>query len=133
MRTLIWLWIAFLLLCFLLDAASYFLVRMRLDRALDLALDGALTAGISEEDLMWGRPLLRQDRAAAAAKKLLEENLGPYLARRTDTEIFLEQEGEGLAAQGRLKARLPLLLAGFLGREGQIYISKTLAYQGVYH
>lgn len=132
MRTLTWLWIAFLLLCFFADGTSYFLARARLSDALGLALDGALVAGVSEGDLMWGRNLTRRGAAENAARELLAANLGDYLAPRTMADIELSQSGAAIIAKGSLKTSLPLLLAGFIGQEGRINVSKSLTYQGVY-
>ena len=132
MRILTWLWIAFLLLCFFVDTSTYFLARSRLADALELALDGALVAGVSEEDLRWGRNLLHRASGEKAAELLLDENLGSYFQDKVRKEISLRQVGENILAEGRLRAEFPLLLGRFLGYQGTISVFKTMRYQGSY-
>ena len=133
MRSLFWLWILFLLVCLVADSSAYWVLRGRLGQSLELALDAALVAGVAEDDLIWGRQLSREDRAARSAEDILKRNLAGPLA---DTLVFrfsLEQSQEQVWAEGQAKVVSPYLLGALVGRgHREIEVNRKMRYQGSY-
>ncbi|MDR1194187.1 MAG: hypothetical protein LBK98_08515 [Peptococcaceae bacterium] len=133
MRALFWLWIMFLVVCLVTDSGAYWLIRARLGQSLELALDGALVAGVTEDDLTWGRNLAEGRRAENQAEMLLRQNMAGPLAESLRLTFSLAQADDRVTAAGRASVRFPFLLAGMIGRRGtEIVVNRQLDYQGRY-
>ena len=133
MRTLFWLWVMFVLLCLITDAAAWWVVRGRLSQGLDLALDAALVGGVSEEDLIRGRQLSRRDLAAGLAGEILRKNMDGPLLESLTFRISLRQDADLVWAEGYATVDAPSLLGALAGRGSrEIAVSKKLRYQGSY-
>ena len=133
MRTLFWLWVMFVLLCLITDAAAWWVVRGRLSQGLDLALDAALVSGVSEEDLIRGRQLSFSDRAAAWAGEILKRNMEGPLQESLTFQFSLRQDAEQVWVEGYARVLAPSLLGVLAGRGSrEIAVGKKLRYQGVY-
>jgi hypothetical protein len=133
MRAFFWLWIMFLLVCLVTDSASYWLVRDRLGRSLELALDGAIVAGIAEEDLARGRQLSRQGEAQAWARYILWQNMAGPLEQNLSLRFELVQHDDQIWVTGQAAVKAPSLLAGIAGSQNrEIVVNKRLGYQGRY-
>lgn len=133
MRAFFWLWVMFLLVCLVTDSASYWVVRNRLSRGLELALDAALVGGVAQEDLIRGRQLVHKNRAVAWAGEILRKNMAGPLARSLTVQFEFSEDKDQIWAEGRAKVEVPFLLGSLAGKGSrEIEVNKKMAYQGSY-
>ena len=132
-RGFFWLWVMFLILCLVTDSATYWVVRSRLSRSMDLALDAAIVGGVVEEDLIWGRHIAESGRAAGLAWEILESNMAGPLQDSLAFHFDLYQDKDRIWAEGRAAIETPFLLGALIGRgRREIAVNKKLDYLGSY-
>jgi len=133
MKLFTWLWLTFFVFCLFLDGLVLWSLRAQLAQGLELALDAAVIAGLSAEDLSLGKNFIDEKKADMAAEQLLMSNLAKRIRNQVQIDIQYEQDGNCARIQAVAAVPVPLLISKYLGfADYELKVKKIMNYQNVY-
>jgi len=132
MRVPAWMIFGLLISLFIMDVASVWMVRGKIMRAADMALDAALVGGLRDYDAKTGKSFIDEDNghnlALSYFKKNmnLDGNLENEVLKDTDFELQFEQDGVKPKVTVFIKTTIKAMCPKAVGLDGiPVNIKKT--------
>ncbi|HHX97045.1 MAG TPA: hypothetical protein GX687_06285 [Clostridia bacterium] len=131
----VWLLLALIVFLLVMDLLTFWVVRLNMTTALDLALDAAMIAAIEETDLLRGKSFIDETKAQVVALKYFRENLAlnehleNKFLKKTNFELNFRSDGLRPLIFAEVNTTVVTHVPKLVGREGiEITISQEQYY-----
>lgn len=124
MRAPVWMVIALLLSISILDITSVWVVRSKIIRAAEMALDAALIGGVAADEAVLGRTFIDEDKGLAYALTIfkqnlqLNESLENQILQNTEFELSIIQDGDKPRISVQVKTTIRAISPQVVGMDG---------------
>lgn len=132
MRVPAWMIFGLLITIFIMDITSVLMVRGKIIRAADMALDAALVGGLIEYDAKEGKSIIDEDSGYTLALSYfkknmnLNNNLENEFLKNTKFDLQFEQDGEKPKANVQVRTTIKTMSTRVVGLDGvPVTIKKT--------